>query len=163
MWNQHSYHITNVQENAAIPQTEVPNWDVYNNFRTQVGEAPLGAPDLSASRMLIECAPDDMLRAMVRIGSGGRLAVSSATNVSFYDGDPATGGAFLASASAPGPLLPDRSCFEPSTCDEAGAAINISNSTLDAIVRSSRVLFMCSSPFVPFGDRRFARCLLWHR
>lgn len=36
IWNQHSYHITNVNEDATIPQIEMPNWLVpgLNNFRT---------------------------------------------------------------------------------------------------------------------------------
>ena len=35
IWNQHSYHITNVNEDATIPQIETPNWLVpgLNNFR----------------------------------------------------------------------------------------------------------------------------------
>ena len=35
IWNQHSYHITNVNEDGTIPQFETPNWLVpgLNNFR----------------------------------------------------------------------------------------------------------------------------------
>jgi RHS repeat-associated protein len=35
IWNQHSYHITNVNEDGSIPQMEEPNWLVpeLNNFR----------------------------------------------------------------------------------------------------------------------------------
>ncbi len=35
IWNQHAYHITNVNEDASIPQFEAPNWLIpgLNNFR----------------------------------------------------------------------------------------------------------------------------------
>src|SRR5262249_277973 len=35
IWNQHSYHVTNVTETGSIPRTETPNWLVpgLNNFR----------------------------------------------------------------------------------------------------------------------------------
>ena len=45
IWNQHAYHITNVNEDGSIPQRETPNWLVpgLNNFRTNAfipGETP---------------------------------------------------------------------------------------------------------------------------
>jgi len=35
VWNQHAYHVTNVEEDGSIPQREAPNWDdpTLNNFR----------------------------------------------------------------------------------------------------------------------------------
>jgi hypothetical protein len=34
IWNQHTYHVTNVREDATIPQFEQPHWDKLNTFRT---------------------------------------------------------------------------------------------------------------------------------
>jgi hypothetical protein len=34
IWNQHTYHVTNVREDATIPQFEQPNWEGLNTFRT---------------------------------------------------------------------------------------------------------------------------------
>ena len=34
--NQHSYHITNINDDATIPAVEENNWEVYNNFRVQI-------------------------------------------------------------------------------------------------------------------------------
>jgi hypothetical protein len=34
IWNQHTYHVTNVREDATIPQFEEPNWKTLNTFRT---------------------------------------------------------------------------------------------------------------------------------
>ncbi|MEM6289804.1 MAG: VCBS repeat-containing protein [Myxococcota bacterium] len=34
IWNQHSYHVTNVREDGTIPQFEPPNWETLNTFRS---------------------------------------------------------------------------------------------------------------------------------
>jgi hypothetical protein len=34
IWNQHTYHVTNVKEDATIPQYEKPHWNQLNTFRT---------------------------------------------------------------------------------------------------------------------------------
>ncbi len=51
IWNQHSYHITNINENGTLPRPETQNWTVpgYNNFRTNLPDfSVLAAPDLVA-------------------------------------------------------------------------------------------------------------------
>nr|AYM53165.1 FG-GAP repeat/HVR domain protein [Pseudenhygromyxa salsuginis] len=35
IWNQHTYHVTNVREDGTIPQHEPPHWESLNTFRTQ--------------------------------------------------------------------------------------------------------------------------------
>lgn len=35
IWNQHTYHVTNVREDGTIPQFEPKHWDLLNTFRTQ--------------------------------------------------------------------------------------------------------------------------------
>jgi len=34
IWNQHTYHVTNVREDGTIPQFEPPHWEHLNTFRT---------------------------------------------------------------------------------------------------------------------------------
>jgi hypothetical protein len=34
IWNQHTYHVTNVREDATIPQVEPHHWELLNTFRT---------------------------------------------------------------------------------------------------------------------------------
>ncbi len=48
IWNQHAYHITNVDDDGAIPRSPDINWDSYNNFRSGDLHAADGtsAPDL---------------------------------------------------------------------------------------------------------------------
>ncbi len=35
IWNQHTYHVTNVREDGTIPTEELPHWEYLNTFRTQ--------------------------------------------------------------------------------------------------------------------------------
>ena len=47
IWNQHTYHVTNVREDGTIPQFEQPHWLQLNTFRTQAqitGEASVCQP-----------------------------------------------------------------------------------------------------------------------
>jgi hypothetical protein len=34
IWNQHTYHVTNVREDGTIPQFEPPSWEHLNTYRT---------------------------------------------------------------------------------------------------------------------------------
>jgi len=34
IWNQHAYHITNIEDDATVPADADINWDSYNNFRS---------------------------------------------------------------------------------------------------------------------------------
>jgi hypothetical protein len=34
IWNQHTYHVTNVREDGTIPQVEPHHWELLNTFRT---------------------------------------------------------------------------------------------------------------------------------
>ena len=36
IWNQLNYYVTNVREDASIPQHTRPAWQVHNTFRTNV-------------------------------------------------------------------------------------------------------------------------------
>ncbi len=38
IWNQHDYHITNIEENGTVPRHEVPHWQKYNIVRGQNAE-----------------------------------------------------------------------------------------------------------------------------
>ncbi len=35
IYNQHTYHVTNVREDGSIPQQEPRHWEQLNTFRTQ--------------------------------------------------------------------------------------------------------------------------------
>ncbi|MCC7333737.1 MAG: putative Ig domain-containing protein [Pirellulaceae bacterium] len=51
IWNQHTYHITNINDDGSIPRQEVNSWQVYNNYRRnlQPTGTQFGPPQLSVS------------------------------------------------------------------------------------------------------------------
>ncbi len=38
IWNQHTYHISNINDNWSVPQTEPNSWELHNTYRTQTPE-----------------------------------------------------------------------------------------------------------------------------
>lgn len=84
VWNQHSYHITNVNEDGSIPKNELPNWTQpgLNNFR--INKQPGGefsAPDLVVS-LQPNCSSPYKLLATVR--NLGEAPVGAGVKVGFY-------------------------------------------------------------------------------
>jgi uncharacterized membrane protein len=53
LWNQHSYHITNINDDLVVPFTEPNSWDVHNTYRTQT---PLANPAPSYAIVLTHTA-----------------------------------------------------------------------------------------------------------
>ncbi len=112
VWNQYSYHITNVDESGAIPLAENPSWlypagAPFNNYRqnTLSTAQPAAAPDLTASRIELTPigAPDTLV---ARIGNGGAFFAAVGVPVAFYDGDPNAGGTLLGVAYTSAPITP---------------------------------------------------------
>jgi hypothetical protein len=96
IWNQHSYHITNVNDDTSIPQFETDNWSIYNNYRQNQLINPFEAVDLSASFLHVDQSgmPGQVVLT-ARIGNSGALAIGNSFFVAFYDGDPNAGGILL--------------------------------------------------------------------
>ncbi len=98
IWNQHAYHVTNVNEDGTIPPVEAPNYldPNLNNFRQNV--QPLGefsAPDLVVS-VFPSCLSEYTIVARVR--NIGEASVPAGVVVGFYEGDPNSGGTKLGEA-----------------------------------------------------------------
>jgi hypothetical protein len=87
IWNQHTYHITNVDDDGSIPQNEANNWATFNNYRQNVQNkgSVLAAPDLTASFLRFDpSACPDSVTILARIGNGGSNVASAPLNVAFY-------------------------------------------------------------------------------
>lgn len=109
VWNQHAYHVTNVEEDGSIPAAETPNWTVprLNNFRQNV--QPLGefsAPDLVVS-VYVRCLSG--FEVVARVRNIGTASVPPGVAVGFYAGDPAAGGTKLGSGATSKALYPAES------------------------------------------------------
>ncbi|WP_146657980.1 FG-GAP repeat domain-containing protein [Enhygromyxa salina] len=106
IWNQHHYHVTNVNEDGSIPSQEMPNWltEGLNNFRQNV--QPLGefsAPDLVVD---LQSLCQGGYEVFARVRNIGQAAVPAGVLVGFYDGDPALGGNLLAQGMTTKTLYP---------------------------------------------------------
>ncbi len=106
IWNQHTYHVTNVNDDASIPRKEVTNWTSkgLNDFRQNVQpkglfDAPNAVVEVDAS-----CTTPATVRAKVR--NVGQATLPAGVVVGFYSGDPTTktkiGKATTTGAIAPG-------------------------------------------------------------
>jgi hypothetical protein len=107
VWNQHHYHVTNVEEDGTIPLAEAANWTTpgLNNFRQNVQpEGEFAAPDLVVT-VLPYCALTER-GATARVRNIGQAAVPAGVVVGFYAGDPAAGGEPLGSGLTTKALYP---------------------------------------------------------
>jgi hypothetical protein len=93
IWNQHTYHVTNIDEDGVVPRTETANWATVglNNFRQNVqGDGLFDAPDLQPADLAADysmCPTAMTIR--VRVVNRGRAGAPAGIPVTFYYGDPA--------------------------------------------------------------------------
>lgn len=84
LWNQHSYHITNVADGGTIPRYETPSWAVANGYRINIagGGRSDASPDVTAGGLsvLLE-GTGTILRA--RIGNAGSVTMPPNVRVAF--------------------------------------------------------------------------------
>jgi hypothetical protein len=104
IWNQHSYHITNINEDGSVPRVEQNSWEAHNSYRLNArpGISATAVADLTASWIRIQDrggAQPSTLTA--RIGNGGGLAVDPGVLVAYYNGKPETGGVLLGTVRTP--------------------------------------------------------------
>ena len=109
IWNQPGYHVTNVNDDGTIPQHEAPSWLLNNTYLTQaaIGQNPNPylAPNLTASYLRADQAGTSTNLA-VRIGNGGAIAAGPTVTVTFYDGNPASSGTVIGTATTTRTLSP---------------------------------------------------------
>ncbi|NOY93116.1 MAG: VCBS repeat-containing protein [Deltaproteobacteria bacterium] len=89
IWNQHSYHVTNIDEDGTVPRREAPNWSAprLNNFRQNVQPDGLfDAPDLVLRDLVVStrgCPAE--LRLSVRVLNQGRASSPAGVPISVYE------------------------------------------------------------------------------
>ena len=88
VWNQHSYSITEVNDDGTIPASPSTNWLIYNNFRSGDLAAAAGGAMADAIPQLadlcnVECE-DGLLRLVFRIANGGVEPLPSGVSGSVY-------------------------------------------------------------------------------
>lgn len=104
IWNQHTYHITNVNDDGTIPTVESPSWLTHNTYRlnTFIDRHVLDRADLTAAVLaVVDHGTGQPLSLRVRVGNGGVLTPTQPVTVAFYQGDPAAGGVRLGAVTLP--------------------------------------------------------------
>ena len=88
IWNQHSYHITNVEEDGTIPASEEPSWMAHNTYRLNAqGEGrELAAPDLVADEPGVDSKVGQGCDVELRVwvSNRGAVPVLAGLPVTFY-------------------------------------------------------------------------------
>ncbi len=110
IWNQHTYHITNVDEDGAIPDQELDNWYVSNTYRlNELTEIPpQAAPDLIGEDPQVAGESCDV-DVQLWVTNAGAVRVGSGLPVSFYAVDSNGDRIFLDGARTQMPLEPGES------------------------------------------------------
>lgn len=88
VWNQHSYHITNVEVDGTIPVTEPDAWDTpgFNAYRRNAqGLSNFCAPDLALFDLRVDQVVCPTLDISVDVANLGCLGVGPGVAVSFYE------------------------------------------------------------------------------
>ncbi|MDP2310273.1 MAG: VCBS repeat-containing protein [Pseudomonadota bacterium] len=88
IWNQHAYHITNVDDDGGIPTDAALNWESYNNFRSGDIAATSGGllPNLVvdvADVCMTECEGGRVL-AWVQVGNDGAADIAGPVTVELW-------------------------------------------------------------------------------
>ena len=107
VWNQHAYHVTNVNEDGSIPGPQQVNWTTpgLNNFRQNAQpEGEFAAPDLIVS-LRLQCAPLEY-GLTGRVRNIGSASVPAGVSVRFFEGDPMMGGTLLGMGATSKVLYP---------------------------------------------------------
>lgn len=91
IWNQHFYHVTNINEDGTVPKRELQNWthSKLNNYRQNVQPAGVfNAPDLVAKALTTNTdlcsATPRKITLIANVANEGALGVKAGVGVKFY-------------------------------------------------------------------------------
>ena len=136
VWNQHSYHIGNIDDDGRIPADEPPSWLSHNTYRLNafLDRDPRDAPDLTLGGLVLsDNGPARRFSARVRAGNGGLLRPPGAVDVSLYQGKGSTDRVLLASKAveAPAPGISTELHFEGIALDDRVPLMAVINGPRD--------------------------------
>ena len=109
VWNQHAFHITNIDERGHVASPEVRSWTVLNAYRQnlRLGGDVLVVPDLWGGRGEYLCTGPNRAQFRINVANYGLERVGAGVIVALYRGDPDRGGVRIAEAQTTRVLLPE--------------------------------------------------------
>lgn len=83
IWNQHTYHITNVNDDGTIPAVELSSWELYNNYRRnqQTTGTQIFPPTISASAPVATATIGTSVVLSGKAAANGTLANGSTNRI----------------------------------------------------------------------------------
>ncbi len=112
IWNQHTYHITNVNDDATIPLVEKNNWLTWNNFRQNTQgmlKKAIPAPDLTGKQGSSIDPSNDCKQAWLlqaQICNRGAVKAPAGVKGTFYKWKPGAGGSKICTTATTKALAP---------------------------------------------------------
>jgi hypothetical protein len=93
VWNQHAYHIDNINDDLTVPRVPVQSWKTHNTFRLnkRVDGDPRAVPDLTVGYLRAADGGAAGSQLTVRVGNTGAYAVPATTRLAVYSSNPALG------------------------------------------------------------------------
>ncbi len=92
IWNQHSYHITNISNAGQVPFPEAASWLGTNTYRTNIQGTGTGAARAAPDLVALDALSLNQCPSRIRVGSWvenrGAILVAPGLSVGFYDGAP---------------------------------------------------------------------------
>jgi hypothetical protein len=108
IWNQHTYHITNVDERGHVASPEQPSWLTLDAYRQNLREGSdvLVVPDVWGGRGGYTCLGRNRARFAIDVANYGLERAGAGIVVGFYRGRPSAGGERIGEAATTTILLP---------------------------------------------------------
>lgn len=94
VWNQQSYHITNVRADGSLPSPESASWSSagYNNYRVSAqGKGAALAPNLSLSLSASLSVCPAQIKLVAQVQNAGSVGVAAGVKVAFFEGQSPSG------------------------------------------------------------------------
>lgn len=90
IWNQFSYHVTNINDDLTVPTNELNSWEAHNTYRANLllNQNATAAVDLTTSYLQIKDNGSASSQFTARIGNAGGKIAKAGTPVAFYQKDP---------------------------------------------------------------------------
>lgn len=110
IWNQYTYHVTNISDVGEVPTTEADNWseEGLNNYRQNVqGAGVFNAPDLRVELDAVSMCGRSAIRLSAVVTNAGSRGVPAGVPVEFRQTAPMS--ALVGSEVTSMPLLPGAS------------------------------------------------------
>jgi hypothetical protein len=111
LWNQHSYHITNINDDLTVPTHEAANWLTFNDYRQNVQSGLDGSGNLPDPTSRPAPGTDNtdctkLWRLHGEVCNRGAAGTPVPLYASFYDGNPDAGGKLICTTTTTMSLAP---------------------------------------------------------